>query len=186
MAIPFVPYPLALSFALVLVHSYVAFVGVAVASAVMLASGWPLAILALAVVAYTYEPVRVWADRWTPRGSSPDWISRFIVADLAIRHATWRGHGPGSMGFAILNWQARLRKNLTHGEACCEPAHLVYEYGVLGGVSLILFLYPLVGKLHLGSPWTASFLVGVVASLAYFPLRIAPIGVAFLMVAAHV
>jgi len=186
MAIPFVPYPLALAFALVLVHSYVAFVGVAVAASVMLASPWPLVVLALCAGAYTYEPVRIWLDRWTPRGSSPDWRVRFVVADLAIRHATWRGHGPGTMGFAILGWGARLRRSLTFGEACCEPVQLVFEYGVLGGLAMFIFLGGIVGRLHLGSPWSASFLVGVTASLAYFPLRIAPIGVAFLMVAAHV
>ena len=192
---PFCPWwgwPL-LGAGLVVVWSWLAWVGVGVGLIWLSPGSWPFGVLAAAIVAilWAWSPV-VAGQRifeWTPRGDTFDSVvSRWRGWQLIDHHgrAHWLlGHGPATMEPALLAWGSRYDLELCWGEGFNDLLQLWYEYGLLGLAAAAAFCWPIVGRLTLGDPWSAAWVVGGVLSLGHWPLRHVSLALPWLAMSAY-
>ncbi len=131
------------------------------------------------------------SDTWisyTTRGDSLDTLRcRLLTWALMLAHGRAClpfGRGPGEMVRDLLRWDARYRTTLIHGYAHCEPLQLMYEHGLLGACAVGLLIWRVAPHLVLGDPWSAATITGAVLACGTIVTRIAPLGVAWLVVTA--
>lgn len=125
---------------------------------------------------------------WTPRtGTLKPIKGRWMVWKILPGQVTWGGHGPGSMPVALKEWKSRTRVSwMVDADAHMEFFHLVYEYGVVGGLAALAFVVQVLSAGSVGDRWTAAFIAGCVLSMGHWPLRLTPTGLMFLAIAACV
>lgn len=142
----------------------------------------------------------VWSVRgqalihWTPRGGSLDGVYvRWFMIRLCW-HEVWRewrwlrGASPGTMLTTIRQWQARTGRDahVAMSDLHFEALQVFYEYGVLGVLAMGCLAYEVGRRMAWGDPWTAAAVAGVGFACTTYSLRIAPLGVLWLAVAAGV
>ena len=136
-----------------------------------------------------------YAFEWTPRGDSLDslrvrWLAVRIAWEEIRYERRWLwGEGPGTMPLTTRRWAARLRDPswyLAKGDLHMEPVQIVYEYGVLGVAAMALFAWEVGGRMTWGDPWSSAALAGAVFACSTYALRVAPLGVLWLAIAAGV
>jgi hypothetical protein len=125
---------------------------------------------------------------WTPRGQSLAPVEgRLAVWKHALVRLTWLGHGPGSCERDIKRWASSHRlRGAPDSELHHEILQQVYEYGLIGAMAAAAFAWQVGGHLKAGDPWSAAFIVGLVLSIGHWPMRLVPVGVVWLAVAAGV
>ena len=124
---------------------------------------------------------------WTPRGDSLDSVwHRLALLRWAVPRATLAGLGPGS----LLGWHNRAYIRGQLGEATGtmhnEPVQVVLEYGAPGALALGLFAWRVGSGLQGGDPWSAMVVAGAVVAGGTMALRVAPIGVLWLLACAKI
>lgn len=130
-------------------------------------------------------------ERLTPRGDTLDTLRERgkMLAWAAVTMAEGRlwlwGSGPGTMGRITRQWAGRSNSEPL-GNLHCEPAQVVFEYGLFGLAALVLFSWRVASGLELGDPWSAGVVAGAVVALGSLPCRIAPVGVVWLILCAGV
>lgn len=176
-----------------LIWSYSAFVAVGVGMVWLYPAYWLLGLVASAggALLWCWSPL-VSGRRvleWTPRGDTIDsMVSRWRGWQLIVHHGTSRwllGHGPGTMEPTLLRWGSRYDLELCWGEGFNEILHFYYEYGVLGLIAVLAFVWRIVPHLTLGDPWSAAWIVGSVLAMVHWPLRHASIGLIWLAISAR-
>ena len=183
-----------LALGLYLTWSWLALIGVAVGLSVLYpAWAWlPASLLASVLAVWFLSWARgIKLFEWTPRGDSFDSvINRLIVWVLIVRgwwHGPrWLGRGPYSLEPELRRWSSRCWIELPNGEACCDPLHHLYEYGLVGILAGCAFVLPALSSGQLGDPWLASLCAGLAVSLGHYPMRQPAIGLVILTCAAAV
>ena len=127
---------------------------------------------------------------WTPRGDTIDsLVSRGRGWQLILHHgrARWLlGAGPNTMEPSLLAWGSRYDMELCWGEGFNEVLHVYYEYGLLGVAALAAFAWRVASHVAFGDPWSAAWVVGIVLSLAHWPMRHPSIGLVWLAISARI
>ena len=125
---------------------------------------------------------------WVVRGDTLDsLVARWRGWVLIWHHGRERwvlGHGPGSLEPALLRWGTRYDHELCWGEGFCEILQIFYEYGNVGVLAVLAFVWRVGMHLNLSDPWSAAWLVGAVLSLGHWPLRHVSIGLVWLAISA--
>lgn len=185
-----------LGIGLVLTSSIAAGGAVAVAMVWRFPWTWPLplATASIILVLWAYSPT-VKGRRileWSLRGDTADsvwarWYAwRVIVHELRQHPQHWVfGIGPGSAVKALRQWGSRLKVELPY-EVTNEALQLVYEYGLIGGLAALAFVWRVGSHLTLGDPWSAAWVGFLVLSFTHWPLRHPLIGPVFLAVSVRV
>src|SRR5204862_3250974 len=111
---------------------------------------------------------------WTPRGDSLDSVKgRLSGMTLAALRLTWRGRGRGSMARDLRRWTTRGGKYLPLDALFCEPLQVLYEYGLRGGLILVVCVASFFAVIPLQSPWGEAGVGFAVLSLGHVPARVA-------------
>lgn len=175
--------------------SWSALIGLAVAGAWM----WPLTALPVAAGGLAVAMLGWWSPvvrgqrllEWLPRGDSVDgWLTRWTLTRLLLWHwwtggHRWLGHGPQSTTRQARLWGSRTGVELPNGEGHCDIAQTVYEMGLLGAFAMLAFGWPILSRLTIGDPWSASWIALIVISLGHWPLRHPILGLMFLVISAR-
>lgn len=146
--------------------------------------------LLAALLVFVWRPVVAGRaiGEFLPRGDTLDTLwARTALLRLAWQDWRWQGVGPGTTAFCHMRAWARGRfDGADFGTLHNEPAQLALEYGVVGVVAGLLFMYRVGTHLALGDPWSACVVAGAVLALGTMSLRIASIGGVFLFCCAEV
>ena len=172
-----------LAVGLYITWAWTAFIGVAIALSWMYPqwAGLPLlvviALLALWLTTWTVRKFNWRGQRWmewTPRGDSADSIINRLLLWVIIPRAWWTGghrllgHGPYSLEPELRRWASRCWIETPNGEAHCEWAQVLYEYGLVGVLAVSVFAGRVIWNAHLGDSYTAAFLAGLVMTFAHW------------------
>lgn len=125
---------------------------------------------------------------WTTRSDSIDTIKcRLLTWAIMLAHLRALlpfGRGPGETVRDLLRWDSRYKLTLIHGYAHNEPLQLMYEHGVLGAAAIACLVWRIAPHLVVGDPWSAATLTGAVLACGTIVCRVAPLGMAWLVIAA--
>ena len=108
-----------------------------------------------------------------------------MVHELTQQGKWGLGFGPHSASVMLRRWAVRLRVELPH-EVSNEPAHLLFEYGLVGAAAVLAFCWRVGAHLTVGDPWSGAWLAMAVISLSHWPCRHPVLGPVFLVVSARV
>ena len=166
--------------------------GAATVGLLIVAPGlWPIIVagglLLIASRALKYMPHHYRFSFWKPRHLADSWRARLLIWKEAIRHSRpwpyWLiGHGALSFEAGSRTWLARAGLKENYKEAHNEYVELWYEYGLLGAVAILVWVSQYAWHLSLRDPLTGSLAALLVAALANFPLRVAPVAVVGLLI----
>lgn len=187
-----------LGLGLALTCSWLAFLGVGVGWVWLHPGSWPVAALGLATGACLVGLSR-WQHRpgghpwleWTPRGDSLDGIASRVggwaglLLLLLQTPGWWWGRGPDTTESGLLEVSSRSGFEAPLGDACNELVQLTVEYGVLGFLIAVAFVWRVAPHLAFGDPWSAAWVIGLVLAMAHYPLRYPATGLVWLAVSAR-
>ena len=157
---------------------------------------WPYPATAALVVTILWALSPWLKDRrifeWTLRGDTLDswharWFAWRVIAHEFRRSPThWAlGHGPNASTKVLRPWASRLGVELPH-EVTNEALQHVFEYGVIGGIALLAFLWRVVPSLVIGDPWSAAWVGFAMLTWTHWPCRHPTLGLVFLALSAKV
>ena len=140
---------------------------------------WPLAALGLALGGM-HRFVKWNGGQVKQRIFADSWRARFNVWCAALGK-TRRfpfyliGYGADSFHEDGRTWIYNHRLDAEYKEAHNDYVEFLYEYGLLGVVAVVWYLYSIAAGMHLSDPVTGLLVAAGVASLGNFPVRVAPI-----------
>lgn len=123
-----------------------------------------------------------WLDRWTSRGDSRDSL-RIRWRSVVARWRLWRqwpwwlvGRGPGAAQADAIRAEAAWRLPIILGPIHNDLVEWVYDHGLPGLFAACWFGLRVAPGLHVGDPWTAAILAGLVLACGTYALQVPSIG----------